>query len=290
MTPVVVIALALIAVGFIRVILNREETPDDAGDEGSAPGDALEGEGTAPRDASASVSVPPWEDDPQDASGWRLREAPPSIKIGEAPPTLMELLERETEAPPEGPVDKWIMPEPDEALMEHAEDYGIDNGDPDEPMWTPPEPESNQEPEPERPHDGSVLFMGLGVVRFVFDALYLLQAVEMFRHAGNGFFDAEFRLDDPGALEALVVVSGALLLMNGAVLALFHRRSSFVRPAFLIYVLLDLCVRAINVINGLAVGGRALDSTIVGVSLAVVYDLICAWYLFRAQRAQELPS
>jgi hypothetical protein len=288
MTPVVLIALALIAVGFIRVILNREETPDDAGDEGSAPGDAPEGGETTPRDAAASVSTPPWKGDPQGASGWRLRGMPPSIKIGEAPPTLMELLERETKAPPEGPVDKWIMPEPDEALMEHAEDYGIDNGDPDEPMWTPPEPES--EAEPGRPHDGSGLFMGLGVVRFVFDALYLLQAVEMFRHAGNGFFDAEFRLDDPGALEALVVVSGALLLMNGAVLALFHRRSSFVHPAFLIYVLLDLCVRAINVINGLAVGGRALDSTIVGVSLAVVYDLICAWYLFRAQRAQELPS
>ena len=286
MAPVVLIALALIAVGFIRVILNHGETPDDAGEEGSAP----EGGETAPRDATASVSAPPWEGDPQGTSGWRLREMPPSIRIGEAPPTLMELLERETEAPPEGPVDQWIMPEPDEALMEHPEDYGIDNGDPDELMWTPPEPESEAEPEPEQPHDGSVLFMGLGVLRAVFDALYLLQAVQMFRHAGNGFFDAEFRLDDPGALEALVVVSGALLLLNGAVLALFHRRSSFVRSAFLIYVLLDLCVRTINVFNGLAVGGRALDSTIVGVLLAVLYDLICAWYLFRAQRAQELPG
>lgn len=85
-----------------------------------------------------------------------------------------------------------------------------------------------------------------------------------------------------------MVAAGALLLMDALVLTLFARQSRWIKAAFLIYVLFDLGLRAVNFINGLHVGGQLLDITLVGVALAASYDLVCTLYvLTRPDRTPE---
>ena len=300
MYVVVGIALLMIAVGFIRVMVGHEDNPEDSesaeapddadGETGGEPEGAMEREaeeGAEPR----AVSTPPWADDPQGGDAqWRLRSVEHIGWLGGAPPTLSEYFEKKTETPPEGPVEGWIMPQPDESLMEHPEDYGIDNGDPNQPMWTPPGQESGPEPDPEPETQPEVQssggwFFGCGVVRGFCDAMYLLQVVGMLRGVHYGVFTSKFALNVQDLPQALATFSGALLVVNIAMLVLFAIRSEWTKSAFLIYLLLDVCVRAVNIVNGFAVGGSALDRTVIGVAFAILYDVACALYLFRAQKA-----
>lgn len=264
MALVVLIAVVLVIFGFARVLLGR--------------GDEPEGE-NAPEEA-------PSAEDPPRAGEWRPSDEMPAALLGAAPPSISELTGREMEKPPEGPVEGWIMPEPDASEMEHPEDYGIDNGDPDAPMWTPPEPEPAPEPEPEasRPEEGVGFFGRWCFYRAIADALYLAQAFFLMS-SGVGLLGARFQLDIPGAAEALFAAAALLLLADAAVLALWKRGSGWVRQAYLLYLLVDLFLRAVNVANGLAVGGSAMGNTFIGVFLAIVSDGLCAWYLLRPAKA-----
>jgi hypothetical protein len=306
------IAVLLIFVGFARALWGREasgDAPDEAdGGEGvdtppeDAQGDDASSEDPdrvsappkdapsdgAPPEAPDRVSAPPWEAYPD--AQWKLSGVKPATWKGGAPPSMMELFERVPENEPDAPVSGWVMPEPDPALMEDPEDYGIDNGDPDEPMWTPPEPPAAAPPE-KPPRKWGVDIFGIAcAARIVFDALYLLQYALVVGNNGKGFFPTRFKLDIPGGVETVVFAAGALLLMDALVLALFVCRSRWIKAAFLVYLLFDVGLRAINFMNGLLVGGGLLDSTLLGVALAACYDLVCALYVLRSGGTLEAPD
>ncbi len=323
MTAVIVLAVLFILVGIIRALRSRGadgDAPDETGDEegfdaktgdapeddapgDDAPGDDAPGDGAprddapgddapgddAPPEKTDCVSAPPWAVYPD--AQWELRDMKPHIWLGEASPTMMEMFKRVPEAEPDAPVDGWVMPEADPALMEDPEDYGIDNGDPDEPMWTPPEPPSASA-QPEKPPrkwvNGIFVFWMACLVRTVFDGMYLLQRALQMQKGESGSFQTGFQLSIPGGLEIMGVAAGALLLVDIVVLVFITRRSDWIKAAFLIYVLFDLGLRAMDFMNGLRIGGQLLDMTLVGVALAASYDLVCALYvLTRPDRTPE---
>jgi hypothetical protein len=290
MTVVVVLAVLFILVGFIRALRSREaagDAPDETGEGFEAKTEEAPEDGLPPEKTDL-VSAPPWKAYPD--AQWELRDMKPHIWLGEASPTMMEMFKRVPEAEPDAPVDGWVMPEPDPALMENPEDSGIDNGDPDEPMWTPPEPRpaSAQPEEPPRKWVNGIFLFGMAcLARTVFDAMYLLQRA-LLQKGERGSFQTGFQLSIPGGLEIMVVAAGALLLMDILVLVCITRRSDWIKAAFLIYVLFDLGLRAMDFMNGLRVGGQLLDMTLVGVALAASYDLVCTLYvLTRPDRAPE---
>ena len=288
MTLVVVLAVLMILVGFIRALQSREAS-GDAQDET----EGVDAPEDAPDDASpeepARASAPPWEVYPD--AQWKLKEVKPAIWKGGAPPSMMEMFERVPESGPDAPTDGWVMPEPDPTLMENPEDYGIDNGDPNTPMWTPPDlpPVAPQLEESPRKR-GTGIFVFACVFRIVFDALYLFQYALVLGNNGKGFYPSKFKLDIPGGVETVVFVAGMLLLMDVLLLALFVRQSRWIRVAFLIYLLFDAGLRAINFMNGLLVGGSLMDGTLLGVTLAASYDLVCALYILRPSGTLEVSD
>jgi hypothetical protein len=183
---------------------------------------------------------------------------------------------------PKAPVDGWVMPEPDPALMEDPEEYGIDNGDPDEPMWTPPEPPEKPEPAEQQPQGcGISVLWSACVVRAILDLVYILQRAVMISKGEGGSFRTGFQLSIPGGVELMMAAAGILLLLDLLVLVLIKRRSTWITAAFLIYILFDLGLRAMDVMNGLQIGGQLRDTTFAGVALAAGYDLVAGLYILR---------
>jgi hypothetical protein len=284
MALIVLIAVVLIIFGFARAMHDQGDEAEGGPDPADEPENAPE---RTDDPTAAPEEAPRWTGE-EGEPGWRPSSGIPAALLGAAPPSLEELIGRAPERTPEGPVEGWIMPEPDSSEMEHPEDYGIDNGDPETPMWTPPEPEPAPEPEPKadtpRPGDGLGLFGQWCLYRGIIDALYLMQAFFLMS-SGRGLMGARFQLDDPGAREALLAAAGLLFITDFVVLALWKRKSGWVRQAFLFYVLVDLALRALNVANGLAVGGTAMGNTFIGALLAIASDGFCAWYLMRSVKA-----
>ena len=199
----------------------------------------------------------------------------------EAAPPLSDL--------PEGAAGEWIPPEYDESVAENPEDYGIDGGGAGEPMWTPPEPAARAEPSAGRRKAQSFPLAACRLwsrLRLYFDALYALWYALKVISPEKTRFGPPIPPEVPVGAEGILALAAALALLGAAVLALYRARSALARPFFLIYMLIDIFTRALNLWSGALIGGEAIATAITGATVALSLDAACAAGLISSKGAR----